>query len=226
MKIKFFYFLSSLCLIISCKEVDKDSLIKPYKSAVNIKSLDKDIEKAFLEKRCLPVTITKSGFCEVITDTLGDYNYLKPNANLFWFENDSIASSYSFLNFCYSYIEKDTVLIKFHEGNGGHVHVLDVALFKDSFQINHAYWSNEKPLYYTATTFQDLTLCKKNYQVGDTIMGYLSFKGSLKPNHQRKLNFKGYFKCIIGNGTNPKDFVNSYEVCNDGKRFYTKNEGN
>ena len=169
------YFLSTCTLPKKEKEEstkDKDKLI------VN-SIIDKQATAALSTDECLPVAITKSGLCRV-TDTSDAEVYLKPNTTLIELFSDSISPIAS-LKFCYAYVNKGYTIIKFHEANfSDKSPMITIYMKNDSFHLSHSFVRNGKITTQSDTKFQNLVVDKQNYQVGDSISGYLAFSEGLR----------------------------------------------
>jgi hypothetical protein len=204
-------FCIGICCFCSCNLLEKEN--KEYMSKFKInKTIDKEAITDLSKEICLPVAITKSGFCR-ITDTSDFDTYLKSNSTLTEFFQDT-GKAIARLRFCYAYLSKDSVCIKFHEANfSDKTPLIKVLIYRDSFQIKHSFWSDGRPKINSETQYQDLVLNKKHYQVGDTLSGYLAFKGYQKTEIKVKENFKGYFQCIIGDSEKALDNVKYYKTC-------------
>lgn len=173
MKNKFFSYLG-LFLILSCNQNQSPlHFISKFnvQNAIKIKVSD-----ALSESDCIPIAITEDGYC-LESDTSTVEIYLKRNSTLNF--KELVQNRRNTMEFCYSYKKKNEIFIRFnHAISPSGVTVLDVKIENDSFQIRHSLiltYKNEVVQAFTEQ--QNLILNKEKYVVGDTIFGYLSFKG-------------------------------------------------
>ncbi|HLV23633.1 MAG TPA: hypothetical protein VKY36_02490 [Moheibacter sp.] len=95
---------------------------------------------------------------------------------------------------------KDTLAIFIGNFDGYSGNSISIKLFKKYYKMNYFDVSDVKvPKYLIPkynTTKSELILEKNNYEIGDSIYGYLNFKGE---SDSTIIEAKGYFRCIVDN---------------------------
>jgi hypothetical protein len=215
MKIQYILYLLMISSFCACSNEDKQFRM----NSINVKStIKRDIDSVLYDGECLPIKITKSGFSN-LSDSLHSDMFVKANSTLvglhkFEKSGDTVWAVDN-MKLCFAYRKRDTVCISFYNPNLDNylMPLLNISICKDSFQSNFYRLSENKILARAVTIYQELTLDKNSYQVGDTIQGYVDFRGYLKTKSKRDENYKGYFKTIIGKSSHPKDCVGAFESC-------------
>ncbi len=139
----------------------------------------------------------------------GYLEYLPNNPDDHWIEKSNI--------FPFAYKTSDTSSTYIHIYTGFNTITNNLILqFKKDSIFKADYWSIiylGNSCYVSKMLDGKLILDKNHYEVGDTMIGYVYYKGLEQSKKVHYTTWKVYFKCVVGSSSNPLDYVDTYQKC-------------
>jgi hypothetical protein len=219
-----FFVLFMVIFFYECKNV---KTIK-YQDTGKIKistTLKHNVDSLLHNSDCLAIRISKDGFC-CTTDASVSTHFLYPNSVTYSHTDTSrnvVLSFYPYFAFAYLNKRTQSVCIVLQNSNSGDnargVNSIFNIEKKIDADFSIAYTNEFRSQYQKRETIKyraqvsEVVLDKTSYEVGDTIRGYMYYKGLDQRINKRWEVYKIWFRCVIGTSSDPKDYIDTYPKC-------------
>jgi hypothetical protein len=218
----FFLILFVTVFLYNCKEKNNIKYQDIGKTKIDA-SVKHTIDSMLLNKDCLAIKISDDGFC-CTTDASVSTHFLSPNTITISYKDTSnlVVSYVPFFAFAYNDKENTKTSIVLQESSNGDSKISANRIFTISNSIKQhctidyildvRNLTKRDTFSYRAQEYE-LILDKPTYAIGDTVRGYMFYKGLDQKVQKRWEKYMVSFRCIVGTSDNPKDYIDSYPKC-------------